>query len=129
MKSMPISFISRWLLGAGLLGLELLGLGLVGSSCTPSPCDQLVDTWMTCWCEGATPSTTRPQSSIDEACASPQAFVDSPVTLPDPEQQALARCDDDDAVWAEARINASECREGGAYVCGGSDPSACYPPE
>ncbi|MFH1812056.1 MAG: hypothetical protein ABIJ09_25175 [Pseudomonadota bacterium] len=99
-------------------------------ACEPTPCEQLARTWMECWCAGATPSTTRPQSSIDEACASEQAFLASPVAVPEAERTALTRCDDDDAIWAQQRLDQSECRGGGSFVCGGTaSDSACMPPD
>ena len=97
--------------------------------CAPSPCDELADQWKQCWCAGATPSTTRPQHSIDEACVSRDAFLQSPVAVPDSDRKAILRCDEQDARWAQARMDASECRAGGSYVCGGSDPQVCLPPE
>ncbi len=104
------------------------GLLLGSLSCAPSPCDTLADTWKDCWCAGATPSTTRPQASIDEACVSREAFVDS-AAVPESDRVAIKRCDEKDAEWASARVAASECREGGSYVCGGSDPQVCLPPD
>lgn len=99
--------------------------------CEPSPCEELVEAWMQCYCDGAKPTTTRPQSSIDEACASPEAFVSSDGSpLPAPEREAIERCDEGDATWAGERIDRSECRAGGSYVCGGSaEETACLPPE
>jgi hypothetical protein len=107
----------------------LLALLTLAAACAPTPCQQLTRAWMECWCAGATPSTTRPQSSIDEACASEQAFLESPVAVPEAERAALSRCDDEDAAWAEQRLAQSECRDGGSYVCGGAaGDDVCMPP-
>jgi len=110
--------------------LLLVALIAALGACEPSPCDALVEAWMTCFCEGAAPNTTRPQGSIDTACASPEAFLEPPHSpVPDPERAALQRCDDPDATWATERLELSECREGGALVCGGSSAAdACMPP-
>ena len=108
---------------------SLLALLALATGCAPSPCQQLTRAWMDCWCQGATPSTTRPQSSIDEACASEQAFLESPAAVPEAERAALSRCDDEDAVWAEKRLAQSECSDGGSYVCGGAaGDDVCMPP-
>lgn len=100
------------------------------TGCEKSPCDQLTETWMDCYCEGAKPHTTRPQSTIDEACESPEAFIasdDEPI--PEREQKALTRCNDEDAEWALRRMEKSECNEG-AYVCGSkADDNSCDPPD
>lgn len=105
-----------------------LGAVLLSLACAPSPCDEMTEQWKACWCDGATPSTTRPQSSIDEACASRDAFINSSA-VPESDRKALLRCNEEDALWAQARMDASECRSGGSFVCGGRDPQVCLPPE
>ena len=99
-------------------------------SCAPSPCDELADEWKDCWCGGVQPGTTLPQQSIDEACESRESFVNSGYTIPDAERAAINRCSEEDARWASRRMEASECREGGSYVCGGDRAdTVCMPPE
>ena len=102
------------------------------SGCQPTPCQQLLAAWKQCWCDGATPSTTRSQEAIDRTCASDDAFVKPPDTpLPEPERNAIARCNDDDSDWATTRMQNSECRAGGSYVCGSSNrgDDLCAPPD
>ncbi|MBN2360010.1 MAG: hypothetical protein JXR83_11200 [Deltaproteobacteria bacterium] len=101
------------------------------AGCQPSPCQHLLTTWKQCWCDGATPSTTRTQEAIERTCDSEDAFVTSPDSpVPEPERTAIARCDDTDAAWATARMANSECRAGGSYVCGSSSQGddVCTPP-
>jgi hypothetical protein len=112
-----------WVLAALVAALAIAG-------CQPSPCQQLTAAWKKCWCDGATPSTTRSQDAIDSTCASDDTFLTSPDTpVPEAERAAINRCDDDDAAWATTRMDNSECRPGGSYVCGSSRGSdVCTPP-
>lgn len=107
----------------------LLALGLCpASACEPTPCDALVEEWMACYCDGATPTTTLPESYIEEACTSPSAFAER--VPPAAERDSLERCDEPDRAWADKRLAHSECRAGGAFVCGGQEGlDHCLPPE
>jgi len=102
----------------------------LAAACEPSPCQQLTAAWKQCWCGGATPSTTRSQEAIDRSCASDDAFLSSSDTpVPEAERTAIARCDAADASWASDRMQNSECRAGGSYVCGSARVEAvCTPP-
>lgn len=102
----------------------------LATACQPSPCQQLTTDWKTCWCGGATPTTTRSQDAIDRTCASDETFLRSADTpVPEAERTALERCDEADASWATGRMENSECRAGGSYVCGSARvEDVCTPP-